>query len=100
MKKVNWYFTKRFPLLPKLEFKKGDEYNTSGFTFKWLFIKCWSLDGFSFEFGVVFDSHFGLGLAIVLPYIRLILAIPPFSEYSCWQQKYLWRKPKSVILNK
>lgn len=44
--KQTWYNYYRFPLVPQFSVKKGNEYNTDGFSFSWLFIKLWSLDSF------------------------------------------------------
>lgn len=88
-----WYNNYEFPLVPVLTLKKGNEHNTSGFTFKWLFFKFWSLDAFGFELGVVADNHWGIGFIGILPYLRWVICIPCPIKLQTWIQRKLWRKP-------
>ena len=91
-----WYNNYTFPLLPQLQIKEGNEYNTKGFSFHWLFFKLWSLDCFSFEVGVVFDTHWGIGFIGILPYLRWVICIPCPEKLMMWTQRNLWRKPNRI----
>lgn len=71
-----WYNRNIFPLIPLLKIKKSDEFNTNGFTFRWLFFTIWSLDSFGFEFSLVATTHWGIGFIGIIPYIRWVVAIP------------------------
>lgn len=82
-----WYSRNIFPLIPILEVKKSDEYNTSGFTFRWLFITLWSLDNIDFEISFVITSHWGIGFIGILPYLRWVLAIPCPEKLGIWIDK-------------
>ena len=89
-----WYRRQIFPLVPIIETREADEYNTYRFSFKWLFITIWSLDSFEFEITAVVDDHWGIGFIGILPYIRWVFTIPCPVKLGMWMQKNLWRKPK------
>ena len=74
--KNKWYNNYKFPLYPKLELIPADKYNTSGFSFNWLFMKIWSLDSFEFEIGFTISEHWGVGIIMIIPYLRIICCIP------------------------
>ena len=97
--KRKWYNNYHFPLIPNLTIREGDEHNTSSWSFTWLFIKLWSLDSCSLEVGIVLDSHWGIGVIGILPYLRWVVCIPCPTGLMMWTQKYLWRKPKSKVNN-
>lgn len=90
-----WYNAYKFPLVPQLFTRPANEYNTSKFTFEWLFIKVWSMDSPSFEIGINCDTHFGIGITGMLPYLRFVLCIPLPNKVGEWSMRNLWRKPKS-----
>lgn len=89
----NWYSNEKFPLIPLLRIKKGDKYNTNNFTFKWLFFTIWSLDSFCFEASLNIDTHWGIGFTGLLPYLRIIVAIPCPDKIGFWIDKHLNRHP-------
>jgi hypothetical protein len=92
--KQKWYNRHIFPLVPVISTKKRDEHNTKGFSFKWLIFSFWSLDHFSFEVSVNIDTHWGVGFAFILPYLRGVVAIPCPQKLDSWIDKNLRRKPK------
>jgi hypothetical protein len=94
--KPKWYRNPKFALLPILRFKQANEHNTSGFQFDWLFLRLWSLDAFGFEFGVVADNHWGVGVIGILPYLRWTCCIPCPERVGMWFQANLWRRPAKV----
>ncbi len=96
IKKIKWYNNPIFPLIPSLITRKKDKYNTKGFTFTWLGIKVWSLDTFSFEVGAVIDTHWGVGLIGILPYIRWVCCIPISEKLGFKINNLLNRKPKNI----
>lgn len=87
-----WYKSSIFPLIPIIEAKKENEYNTSHFSFRWLFITIWTIDNFCFELSIVADSHWGIGFVGLLPYFRWALAIPCPVNLGIWVEKKLSRK--------
>lgn len=94
-----WYNSYEFPLIPVITKKKGDEWNTSSWSFNWLFIRLWTLDAFEFEIGIVIDTHWGIGVIGILPYLRWVVAIPAPYSIQRWTQTNLWRKPKKLKSN-
>jgi hypothetical protein len=94
-KPIKWYNNPTFPLLPFYIKKEGNEYNTPGFSFSWLFIRIWSLDSFDFEFNFAISDHWGIGFFGSLPYLRWVFALPCPWSIQKWVMKNLWRKPKT-----
>lgn len=91
-----WYNRNIFPLVPVITIKKADEHNTSGFTFRWLFFTFWSLDSFQFELSLVADTHWGIGLIGIFPYIRWVIAIPCPKKLGILIDRNLGRKCQSL----
>ena len=91
-----WYNQSIFPLIPVITTKKADEHNTSGFSFKWLVFTFWSLDSFKFELSFHIDTHWGVGVAFILPYLRGVIAIPCPIKLVIWIDRKTGRKPLSV----
>ena len=92
-----WYNNYSFPLVPTLDIKKANEYNTSGFTFHWLFLKLWSLDSFGFEIAFEIDTHWGIGFVAIVPYLRIVLCIPCPNKWQLWVYRNLHRTPPKSI---
>lgn len=88
-----WYNSYKFPIVPQLRTKPGDFHNTPGFTFEWLILKIWSLDSPGFEIALNCDTHFGIGVTAILPYLRVVLCVPLPQKFSEWSMNNLWRKP-------
>lgn len=88
-----WYKRNIFPLVPIVECRKADQYNTSNFSFRWLFFTIWSRDSFDFELSIVLDTHWGLGVIGMFPYLRWCVAIPCPPKFTYWKYKHLDRKP-------
>lgn len=96
-RKQKWYNRNVFPLIPIVSIRKADQHNTSGFTFRWLFFTAWTLDAVEFEIAVTIDSHWGIGLKGILPYLRWCISIPCPEKIAIWIQRNLWRKPHQGI---
>ena len=88
-----WYNGYKFPIVPAIEIKKGDEYSTNGFSFHWLFFKAWSLDCPEFELSIVCSSHWGIGVIGILPYLRWCICVPLPEKIGLWVYKVFARKP-------
>lgn len=91
-----WYNRNLFPLVPLVEIKKADKYNTKGFNFRWLFFTFWSLDSFQFELSFNIDTHWGIGITFLIPYLRGVIAIPCPERLTIILDKKLSRKPKTI----
>jgi hypothetical protein len=94
-RKEKWYNRNIFPLVPVITIKKADEHNTSGFTFRWLFFTFWSLDAFQFELSFNIDTHWGVGITFLLPYLRGVIAIPCPERLGIFIDRKLGRKVRS-----
>ena len=97
-RKEKWYNRNIFPLVPVIRFKKADEHNTRSFNFRWLIFTFWSLDSFQFELSFNVDTHWGIGITFLLPYLRGVIAIPCPESFGMWADRKLSRKP--LILRK
>jgi hypothetical protein len=91
-RKEKWYNKNIFPLVPVLEIKKADKHNTSGFSFRWLIFTFWSLDSFQFEVTATMDTHWGVGITFILPYLRGVIAIPCPEKIGTFIHRKLGRK--------
>lgn len=91
-----WYNNVTFPLLPVLTIRKANKHSTSVFGFNWLFFRIWTLDSFAFELTLVADTHWGIGITAILPYLRIVVCIPFPESLAIKAQRYLWRCPQSM----
>ena len=94
-RRQKWYNKNIFPLVPVIEVKKANKHNTSGFTFRWLFITLWSLDSFQFELSLTADTHWGLGFKGMIPYLRWVVSIPCSEKLGIKIDERLSRKVNS-----
>lgn len=91
---IKWYNHPNFPLIPIWDTRPEDEYNTSSWSFSWLFIKLWTLDSFEFEVAFNFDpTHWGIGVTAIVPYLRIVLCIPFPQKFHIWWWKNMCRRP-------
>lgn len=88
---IKWYNNHTFPLIPKIVIKGADNYNTSGFSFNWLFFKLWTIDSLCFELSIVADNHWGLGLIGLCFYFRWVIAIPCPAKFGMWIDEHFSR---------
>jgi hypothetical protein len=88
-----WYKRNIFPIIPIIETRKGNKYNTDSFSFRWLFITIWTIDSFCFELSLVANNHWGIGIIGLFPYFRFAFTIPCPISVGMWTQKNLDRKP-------
>jgi len=88
-----WYNKNIFPLIPVITTKKADEHNTYSFCFRWLVFTFWSLDSFQFELSFNIDTHWGIGVTFIIPFLRGVIAIPCPVRLGIWINKRMDRKP-------
>lgn len=98
--KPKWYSQPLFPLIPLLDVRKPvkprgewDSGTSGNFTFSWLFLTVWSLDHPHFELAIVADTHWGIGVTGILPYLRWKFTIPAPAGFASWVHKHLDRRP-------
>jgi hypothetical protein len=60
------------PLVPRFEYRKGDEWNANGWSLHWLIFKVWTLEHFTFnlEFNLSPES---ITIGIMFPYLRILI---------------------------
>jgi len=82
------------PLVPRFNYRKGDEFNSNGWSLHWLIFHLWSLDNFAIGAEVEFSPSEGIWIGFILPYLRIFIGIR--HTYYAWQYKIgrmLRRKP-------
>ncbi len=57
----------------------------------------WTLEHWSFEIALVMDSHWGIAINFLFPYLRLSIGIPLPEFISDFTRKYLNRKTKKGL---
>ena len=91
-----WYTNYTFPLVPVICYRNADENNTFSWYFHWMFFKVWTRDAFDFEIALTVDTHWGIGVTALLPYLRIAVCIPCPEWLGMKIQRYLWRHPESM----
>jgi len=82
------------PLVPRFEYRPGDEYNANNWSFHWLLLHCWTMEHFTIGFDAEIDPGSGVYVGFLLPYFRITIGIR--HTYYAWQYKLgrlLRRKP-------
>lgn len=90
-----WWNKSIFPLIPVIEYKKKDKYNTSFISLRWLFFTFWTLDSASVEVAFTIDTHWGVGVTFLLPYLRGAVTIPCPNKLGSWWYKNTARKSEN-----
>jgi hypothetical protein len=83
-----WATWWRFPLIPQIRTRTGNEQNTFSFNFHWLIFRLWTLDSFTFGLDARLEEDFAVYAQI--PYVKLGFSIPLLPLYSTHR---LWRRP-------
>lgn len=91
-----WYSNARFPLVPEFTKSEGDQYNTTNYSFKWMFFTFWTLNHVYIELSIVASDHWGFGIIGILPYLRWAITVPFPRKVEEWAYKYLYRTPKPI----
>ena len=87
-----WWQHPAFPLLPQFQRSAGDEWNTGGWFFGWLWLRMWTLDFFSLELAVELEDT-GLNIRAILGWLRIVIRIVPMPEG--WL-RWLRREPRGA----
>lgn len=88
------------PLVPRFEYRAGDEYNSNNWSLHWLFFQCWTLEHFAFEVDAAISPHDGIYVGLIVPYLRITVGIR--HTWYKWQSKLaslLRRKPALKNIN-
>lgn len=88
-----WWCNDLCPLVPRYQYRKGDEYNLNSWSVHWLIFNVWDLDHVSFgvDARIAFDEVY---VGAILPYLRITVGIR--HTYYSWTWKlmqFFQRKP-------
>jgi hypothetical protein len=85
------------PLVPRFEYRAGDEWNANNWSFHWLLIHVWTMEHFSFglDAGLSFEE---LYIGAVLPWFRITLGIRHAYSDLGWKLSRKLRR-KATIKN-
>lgn len=81
------------PLVPRFEYREGDEFNANNWSLHWLIFNIWSMEHFSIGVDAEISPD-GFYVGAILPYLRVIVGVR--HTYYSWQFKIsrlLRRKP-------
>ena len=84
----HWWCNDMCPLVPRFDYRKGDEYNPNQWSFQWLILNLWTLDLFQFMVDAEISTH-ALYVGGIIPYLRFRIGFGDFWMYQ-WAYK-LWR---------
>jgi len=78
------------PLVPRFEYRPGDEYNANNWSLHWLIFHIWSLENFSFgaDLNIGWDS---LSVGLILPYLRIIVGF-----HHCWYWQWTYKMQRML----
>ena len=73
------------PLVPRFEYRPGDEWNANNWYLHWLIFKVWTLEHFSFgvEANLAPDS---ITVGFIVPYLRVFIGF-----HHMWQWTWLYK---------
>lgn len=90
--KRTWYRYYRFPVLPLLDIREADEWNSWAFAFSWLFLRVWNLDSVSLALRIELSGG-GLIVQLIVPYMSIVVHLLYFPQrLESWVMGHLWRK--------
>ncbi|NBP02675.1 MAG: hypothetical protein EBU90_21660 [Proteobacteria bacterium] len=82
------------PIVPRFEYRRGDEYNANNWSFHWLLLHCWSMEHFTIGVDAEASFSFGIYVGLLLPYLRITIGIRhPYWNWTMKLNEWLRRKP-------
>jgi len=74
-----------FPLVPRFEYRPGDEWNANNWSLHWLIFHIWTLEHFAFnaEINLQWDS---ITIGFIVPYFRIFIGF-----HHCWNWTWLYK---------
>ena len=82
------------PLVPRFEYRTGDEWNANNWSLHWLIFRIWTLEYFSFGVDINIQPD-SLSVGFIVPYLRVIVGFHHMWQWA-WPMKLgnaLRRKP-------
>lgn len=89
-----WWCHDVCPLVPRFEYRKGDEFNSNKWYIHWLILKVWTLDHFAFKAEINIEPH-SIFVGFIVPYLRILIGFHHIWHWN-WLNKVvekLRRKP-------
>jgi len=82
------------PLVPRFEYRAGDEWNGNNWSLHWLIFRIWTLEQFSFGVDANLQPD-SISVGFIVPYLRVIIGFHHMWHWT-WAYKIgrmLHRKP-------
>ncbi len=82
------------PLVPRFNYRAGDEWNANNWSLHWLIFKVWTLEHFSFGIDANLQPD-SISVGFIVPYLRVIIGFHHMWHWT-WMYKLghkLRRKP-------
>jgi hypothetical protein len=95
-----WWCNDACPLVPRFEYRKGDEWNANNWSLHWLIFRIWTLEHFSFGVDINIQPD-SLSVGFIVPYLRVIIGFHHMWQWT-WPMKIgnaLRRRPASKNRN-
>lgn len=83
-----------FPLVPRFEYRPGDEWNANNCSLHWLIFHIWTLEHFAFNAEINIGSN-SITIGFIIPYFRIFIGFHHVWQWA-WLNKlsrFLRRKP-------
>jgi len=74
-----------FPLVPRFEYRKGDEWNANNFYLHWMIFHIWSLEHFAFNAEINIEQN-SITIGFIVPYLRIFIGF-----HHVWQWTWLYK---------
>ena len=82
------------PLVPRFDYRPGDEWNANHWSLHWLIFRIWTMEHFSFGIDVNLQAD-SISVGFIVPYLRVIIGFHHMWQWT-WSFKLgrmLRRKP-------
>jgi len=74
-----------FPLVPRFEYRPGDEWNANNFSLHWMIFHIWSLEHFAFNAEINIEQN-SITIGFIVPYLRIFIGF-----HHVWQWTWLYK---------
>lgn len=78
------------PLVPRFEYRKGDEWNANNWSLHWLIFRIWTLEHFSFGVDANLQTD-SISVGFIVPYLRVIIGF-----HHMWQWTWLYEAGRKL----
>jgi hypothetical protein len=81
------------PIVPRFEFRKGDEWNANNYSLHWLIFHIWTMEHASLGLDCGLDTN-GVYVGAILPWLRITIGVRHLYYPSLYKlDRMLRRKP-------